>query len=983
MANAILSDMGFGEFFSVPLANAENEALENELHMKRKEKITLENKISEHKDAIHAVSNFMKNLKQELSHTRALYSAVEKETESEQHFKILADRERGCLQQEITHLEKELEVLTEKKKALENEILKAGQKMEKLKSQLNWDQQTLDAWLEESAQEDEDTMVLIKYSQQDEARIKELTVNIERTTLEVSQKRKALDMEWTKTMTLQVELDRAAENFRRAHSERQELIRRWENTIEQMCKRDHELEECMLALPLWNQEVRMRQSVISEKMTLLESQESNNQECKRRLIRAEQLADKLRMEFKDKEGYYLQLQQEFDSLKNTVELGATRVEAARSQLTNLTNETKDKRYKVKCIRHQNAALEAKLKRVTEMAISVEERAAEMEQMLNEAEMTNDEEESMMAQKHKLLCRNKMELQELKSQEEDAMAKLFRGQAALSSFNSHHGKLEQECMKKQELLNSNEFQIKLLKKRLLRLKGELQTEQDQVLKEKACELTKTLDERRRARNMLAQQLRKLQVESRGVRKGVEKSRVERRELKTKMMETELFNETLGKELKKLIVKIQDTMVEENLLKLDVKRVRERLQKEMDRIVSLEKERKQMETSMKEKEMEINFNRDLLQAQIRIANQENQSLSAEMNEKLCKLEKMRKKCESITLPVISSEREGGKSLEYYMIQAAQEREELKSKADELDKKVCKKQTEIEALENTLHAIRCKTEQQKASSEVTESMEEYQEQLKLEEQGRTAQELYSYKMRQIRELQQDIEAKNNALDNLHQEESEQKEKSFETQSQIISLNKEVDSQKDKLDRVTKQCTRLSAEIRSAKKTKKKTKEEYDIDLCELRDFNKMVDRMLLEAMDDDSALKPVLQAHFEEKNLQLPVSVFPTASCLSPPHRTARPVRSPSSSCSTSTRTIPRAHSPITRAVKPISRLSSARSSVSSVRSASSQRSGSPKPSPVKTVDLGLQLTVTSALSVKSPREPRAEDATANKSTQTQKP
>lgn len=41
---------------------------------------------------------------------------------------------------------------------------------------------------------------------------------------------------------LKIELDKTAEEFRKAHSERQELLRQWENTIEQMQKRDREMD---------------------------------------------------------------------------------------------------------------------------------------------------------------------------------------------------------------------------------------------------------------------------------------------------------------------------------------------------------------------------------------------------------------------------------------------------------------------------------------------------------------------------------------------------------------------------------------------------------------------------------------------------------------------------------------------------------------------------------------------------------------------
>lgn len=60
----------------------------------------------------------------------------------------------------------------------------------------------------------------------------------------VTKQKKALDDESNETVAAQIGLDKTAEAFRTAHCERQDVIRQWEHTIDQMRKRDQDMNNC-------------------------------------------------------------------------------------------------------------------------------------------------------------------------------------------------------------------------------------------------------------------------------------------------------------------------------------------------------------------------------------------------------------------------------------------------------------------------------------------------------------------------------------------------------------------------------------------------------------------------------------------------------------------------------------------------------------------------------------------------------------------
>ncbi|XP_073929788.1 coiled-coil domain-containing protein 39 isoform X2 [Castor canadensis] len=795
MNSEFLAELPWEDGFAIPVANQENKILEDQLSKLQDERSNLQDQLRDCEERINAMTSHFKNVKQEFSFTQCLYKAREHEIESEEHFKAIAERELGRVKDEIRRLENEMDSIRERKSDKENGIFKATQKLDGLKCQMNWDQQALEAWLEESAHKDSDALTLQKYAQQDDNKIR--------------------------------------------------------------------------ALARIKQETREKESLAKEKIKFLENEIGNNMEYEKRISDADRKVLKCRAEYQRHEDSRIQLKDELDSLKATVNRTSSELEALRRNISKIKKDIHEETTRLQKMKSNNQIVNKKLKHITEKTMTIEEKATNLEDMLKEEEKGVKEVEVQLNIVKDVLFKKVQELQTETMKEKAIVSEIEGTRSSLKHLNHQLHRLDFETLKQQEIMYSQDFYIQQVERRMSWLKGEINSEEKQALEAKIVELKKSLEEKKSTFDLLETQIKKLHNDLYFIKKSNSKNSDEKQSLMTKVNELNLFIDRSEKELNKAKTFKQDLMIEDNLLKLEVKRTREMLHSKAEEVLSLEKRKQQLRAVMEERTEEIKVHKTMLGAQIRCVDQERQNISYEFHERLSKIDKMKNRYEILTVVMLPPEGEEEKTQTYYVIKAAQEKEELQREGDSLDARINKAEKEICALENTLQVLKsCNNNYKQSFKKVTPSSDEYELKIQLEEQKRAADEKYRYKQRQIRELEEDIQSMQNTLEVIEHLANNAKEKLSEKQAYSFQLHKETEEQTPKLERVTKQCAKLIKEIRLFKHTKDETLEEKDIKFREMKEFHKVIDEMLVGVL-ENAELRVILQTYFQQNGLELPTA------------------------------------------------------------------------------------------------------------------
>ena len=768
--------------------------------------------------------------------------------------------ERGRFHAEYNKLNTELTVLQDKVNGVQAAVFKGNERMDQFKLQMNWNQEELEQWALAARQKEEDNLALLKYTKADEAKMKDLSLQLEKMLAAVQKKHAELEDEVTETQAAQIELDKTAEDFRNLHKERSDLVSQWEAAVGAMQKRDEAIQRAHEEFVAAKKQLREKQEVLTEREAFLTTEQKNNAEVELKIASLERTIAKKRETLTYATAKLSEMADQVEVVRGTLSKAAAEMAGRKEKVVALSAQIDDRKARLDKAKKKLAQQERALERSYSHMGDLEKSAKQMEE-IHEQEATRvkqtDKELGILKDR---MFNEGQKLFELRQQEATLLAEISGAQRVSRNASSKLKQLDEESQRQRELVYAADFQLQLMERKVARASGVRTPQEQGELKGKIAELTETLETYTAQFGMLATQCKRLSNDLKQAKRQSEESDKEATRLTGAISELEMKNDSGQRHLKQLVKSKEESMVNHDVLKLEVKRLREQLNAKADEVFGLQNRKFQLQMSMEERQQEIKVHSDVLKAQLKAAEEERHATARELSEKLLKVDRLSNKYD-IICGALGDGGDEEHTQAYYVIKAAQEREELQRQGDELDQQIQKAEREIRALEKTLQHLFAKNAGYKRSfMPVEENTQQFEQKVLLEEQHRAALSKYRTHRLEQSELEEEMARMQDQLSELEENRGQLSSQLMELSDSSAQVQERAEQQGSRLEAAKQQVQSLLAEHRRTMQADpaEQTLVELEVAAVEQRSAN----RVLVDGLSRLAAVEPNLALALETK-------------------------------------------------------------------------------------------------------------------------
>jgi hypothetical protein len=794
-------------------ANEGNKKLNENIKIERRNNKQISLKIEDYKERLNVMKEHKKNIEQELKNTQALIDEKNLDMNTEKHLSQLAERQIGKISAELLKFDQVAVENQDRLNDIQQQIFKGNEQLDKLKLEINWNQEEMEQWALAAKQKEEDNLTMERYKRTDDVRIKELSLQLEKLTIEKNRREYELEKEITETQALQIEIDKTAEEFKKQHNERHRIYAQWDEAIHNIARRHAATLQITTENVTIQMQMKNNQDILNEKKKDLEREKQSNKKNEEGIKTIEREILELKNINQVLKSQEVDLNADLKINQNTLSADSSKLNERRNLVEMLQKEllgrkqrltNAEKRYKaqVGILKSEENLEKYALEMEKEELGRYEEAKQRFEEM--ERDIKKKKEESFKAQ-------NK--LMKLRENEADLYSVIQGTMAALRNLQSHISKLHQELTRQQELLYNAEYQIQLLERKVSRANGEKTNKEAEILGEDTHKAQAKKQEAENEMNNLQKAIKNLTDEKRNLESNIKKMEGEKGKYTVLIEKLNLENDMTLLELNKIIKEKEHSMVQHDIMKLEIKKIQDRLRVAQDDVLQLENQKNQLELSLAEREKEVMVHKGVLVAEFKSAELDRHKIAVELADRKNKVKNLKIKFESLVQRKQGSESGNinEHSQAYYTIKAGQEKEELQRKEDELKAQIIKSKSDLLALSNTQsHLINRNSNYRDYFINRGATKKDVELKTSLEEQTGVAGENLMKKRKEFEKIKKEIEENTRAFNENQNKLEVLYNQREEAENQMGKLSNDVEKHLEKEQRAMKMLKKAQEELR-----------------------------------------------------------------------------------------------------------------------------------------------------------------------------
>ena len=228
--------------------------------------------------------------------------------------------------------------------------------------------------------------------------------------------------------------------------------------------------------------------------------------------------------------------------------------------------------------------------------------------------------------------NSEKLYSVRREQSHYLAEISGAQAQARNMAAKISQLDAETFKQQELLYTIEFNIQQMERKVNRAKGERTEEEKKELQEKIEMLQKMLDDLVKQHKVLDTQVKRVNEDLRQSKYDTAQLEKEKARVTEDLLDLTLENESCQIELQRMIKEKEEGLVNADVLKLQVERMRKLLLMRDDELLGLENRKQQLAITIAEREAEIQVHHEVLKSENKSAEEERRQVAQELVDRI---------------------------------------------------------------------------------------------------------------------------------------------------------------------------------------------------------------------------------------------------------------------------------------------------------------------------------------------------------------